>query len=78
MKEFLDAQAEIGKTGVPGWWEDLELTEQQERDLYAAGANRDITHRAIATVLRRWGVEVNAGQVGHWRREYVTGYSGKS
>jgi hypothetical protein len=76
VNEFLDAQAELGKPGVPGWWENLNLTEQQQTDLDAAARNRDISHRAIVTVLNRWGVKVTLGQVGHWRRDHVPGYGG--
>ena len=76
MDEFLQAQTEMGKPGVPGWWENLPLTEQQQADLDVAARNPSISHRAIMTVLGRWGVQVTLGQVGHWRRDHVPGYRG--
>jgi hypothetical protein len=71
VDEFLQAQADVKKPGVPGWWETMNLTVEQKAKLDAAAGNPAITHRAIATVLRQWGVDVNLGQVGHWRRNHA-------
>lgn len=71
MDEFEQAQAQIGKPGVAGWWERLDLTDQQKHDLERAGRNLAISHRAISIVLGQWGFDVNPVQVGHWRRSVL-------
>jgi hypothetical protein len=68
VDEFEQAQAQMGRPGVSGWWQTMDLTVEQRAKLAAAAGNPAITHRAIATVLCQWGVNVNVGQVGHWRR----------
>lgn len=76
MDEFAQVQAGMRKAGVSGWWEVADLTADQRDRLNAAGADRTISHRAIAIVLERWGVKVSAAQVGYWRRQ-VLGVEGR-
>lgn len=72
MDEFAQVQIELNGPGVRGWWANLNsLTDEQRQSLEAAGRNRTITHRAIAIVLGRWGIEVTPMQVGHWRRNVL-------
>ncbi len=73
MDEFRQAQQEQSKPGTPGWWEIVlpQLTADQVTSLEQAAADRTISHRAIATVITRWGHKVTEQQVGHWRRTHV-------
>jgi hypothetical protein len=73
VEEFIAAQREVSKPGTPGWWDIVlpKLDPKQRESLDAATADRTISHRAIATVLTRWGHKVTEQQVGHWRRTYV-------
>jgi hypothetical protein len=73
VDEFKQAQEEVSKPGTPGWWELVlpNLTEQQLEKLDQAAKDRTISHRAIATVITRWGHKVTEQQVGHWRRNRV-------
>jgi hypothetical protein len=71
MDEFAAAQKELHKGGVSGWWETTDMGADQWTQLIEAARNPRISHRAIATVLNRWGVEVTVSQVGHWRRSHV-------
>lgn len=68
MNEFLEAQQQMKRPGVPGWWNNLSLTDEQQQALDEAAGDRRISHRAISVVLKRWGYEVNAQQVGYWRQ----------
>lgn len=68
MDEFAAVQASIGKTGVPGWWEKFDFSDEQMERLRAAGQNPSISHRAISIVLGNWGYKVSPQQVGNWRR----------
>lgn len=72
MEEFLQAQEALKRPGVAGWWvRVLEDVDQERRDaLLAAAENREISHRAIAVVLERWGYRVSREQVAHWRRSH--------
>jgi hypothetical protein len=71
--EFREVQTGLRGPGTVGWWENVipSLDEVQSGALMEAAASRDISHRTIATVLGRWGFEVSAAQVGHWRRTHV-------
>lgn len=71
MDEFLRAQHDTSGPGVAGWWETLDISDEQRASLDAAGMNAAISHRAIATVLERWGYPITVGQVGHWRRNVI-------
>jgi len=73
VDEFKQAQQEVSKPGTPGWWEIVlpQLTSEQLDGLTVAAADRTISHRAIATVITRWGHKVTEQQVGHWRRTHV-------
>ena len=73
MDEFLAAQTEGGKPGTTGWWEKVlpQLTDEQKASLMEAARSDVIAHSTISTVLGRWGFQVSAPQVGHWRRTYV-------
>jgi hypothetical protein len=73
VDEFKQAQQEVSKPGTPGWWEIVlpVLTGEQLQALEVAAADRTISHRAIATVITRWGHKVTEQQVGHWRRTHV-------
>lgn len=73
MDEFRQAAAELSSPGVRGWWERVLvcLSDDQRESLLAAAASRDISHRAIAVVLGRWGYPVTLVQVGHWRRNHL-------
>jgi len=68
MNEFEEVQAGLGKPGVLGWWERLDLSPEKTEALETAGRDISISHRAISIVLERWGYKVSAVQVGHWRR----------
>jgi hypothetical protein len=69
VDEFLAAQKDLAAPGVRGWWENLEITDEQKTALDQAAEDRRISHRAISVVLSRWGYEVTPAQVGHWRRK---------
>ncbi len=71
MDEFKQAQRELRKGGRSGWWDNTDMGADQWSLLIDAARNPKISHRAIATVLNRWGVEVTVAQVGHWRRSHV-------
>lgn len=73
MDEFLNAQANIPGPGSVGWWDRVipELDDDKRDSLMSAALASQISHRAIAMVLRTWGHTVTAAQVGHWRRTYV-------
>lgn len=72
MDEFRKAQEQLKRpNGYRAWWETINLTEQQKSDLFAAGADPGISHRAIHMVLADWGCEVTVGQIGHWRRTHL-------
>ena len=72
MDEFAEAQAQLRRpNGYRGWWETLDISDEQRDALAAAGANPAISHRAIHTVLQRWGCQVTIGQIGHWRRTHL-------
>jgi hypothetical protein len=71
MNEFREAQQTMKAPGMDGWWARADLTDSQWADLLEAAHARDISHRAIATVLGKWGVQVTPAQVGHWRRTHV-------
>ena len=72
MDEFAQAQAELRRpNGYASWWQTIDLTDAQRESLFAAGRNPAISHRAIHTVLQRWGCDVTLGQVGHWRRTHL-------
>ena len=73
MNEFAEVQRQQGKAGVTGWWDRVmpDLSAEQVESLEAAAADRNISHRTISIVLGRWGFQVSAAQVGHWRRTHV-------
>jgi hypothetical protein len=72
VDEFAAAQARLRRPhGYKAWWERLDLTPEQHEQLMAAGANPDISHRAIHIVLSGWGCQVTLGQIGHWRRNQL-------
>lgn len=71
MNEFVEAQNELAGPGTTGWWERAVLTDEQRAQLHEAAADPSITDRAISIVLVRWGVDVNAGRVGYWRRNHA-------
>jgi hypothetical protein len=71
MDEFKQAQQELRKGGRSGWWETADMSAEMWDSLINAARDPQISHRAITTVLNRWGVEVTLSQVGHWRRSYV-------
>ena len=73
MDEFLEAQQSMKAPGMDGWWTRARtvLSDDQWGSLLDAAASRDISHRAIATVLGKWGVQATPAQVGHWRRTHV-------
>ena len=71
MDEFSAVQASIGKTGVRGWWEKYDFSDQQMDRLVAAGRDPAISHRAISIVLGNWGYKVSPQQVGNWRRSVL-------
>ena len=71
MDEFMQAQADLATRGAKGWWDRAVLSEDQWARLRSAADNPHISHRAIATVLVSWGVDVNVGSVGHWRRNHA-------
>jgi hypothetical protein len=72
MDEFREAQSILKRPhGYKAWWETLDLTDRQREDLMAAGADPDISHRAILIVLKQWGHKVSLGQIGHWRRTHL-------
>ena len=73
VNEFLEAQGGLKPPGTSGWWDRVlpELSDGQRADLLEAGRSREISHRAIAVVLGKWGHTVTPAQVGHWRRTHV-------
>jgi hypothetical protein len=73
VDEFAEVQAGLKGPGISGWWEDAlpALDDQRRASLLDAAVNKNISHRTIATVLTKWGFEVSAAQVGHWRRTHV-------
>jgi len=73
VDEFLEVQATKKSPGVSGWWDDVipQLSEEQVASLEQAARSSQISHRTISIVLARWGFEVTAGSVGHWRRNHV-------
>jgi hypothetical protein len=73
VDEFLQVQAEKKGPGVAGWWEAVlpQLSDEQRASLHDAAHTPSISHRTIGIVLGRWGFQVSAAQVGHWRRGYV-------
>jgi hypothetical protein len=73
VDEFQAAQKQVSKPGLRGWWEYVvpQLDDDQRQSLASAASNRTISHRAVATVLTRWGHPVTEQQVGHWRRNHV-------
>lgn len=73
IDEFLQAQSEIKKPGVTGWWVDVldQLDDQRRESLLAAAKDRRISHRAISVVLVRWGFDVSREKVAHWRRNVL-------
>lgn len=71
MDEFMQVQADLTAPGVRGWWERAVLSDEQWAQLRSAADNPHISHRAISIVLVRWGVDVTAGKVGHWRRNHA-------
>lgn len=73
MSEFHEAQRQLKKPGISGWWEHVlaDLDEQRRDALIEAAHDPQISHRAIAVVLGRWGYEVNREKVAHWRRTHV-------
>lgn len=70
---FREAQAALKPPGQTGWWTRAEqqLDVEQWDALVEAAWSPEISHRAIATVLRQWGIDVTPGAVGHWRRNRV-------
>ena len=75
MDEFRQVQSELTKPGVRGWWDRLEVSDQQRQQLESAADDPTISHKAIAIVLERWGMKVTPTQVGHWRRNVRKGLS---
>ena len=72
MYEFEQAQAASKRPGVAGWWTRIgQLSQDQQDSLANAAVSPHISHRAIATVLDGWGIQVSPEQVGHWRRNHV-------
>ena len=73
MNEFYEAQRQVKPSGVSGWWvKVLADIDQTRRDqLIEAASDPNISHRAIAVVLQRWGYSVSPGSVGHWRRNHA-------
>jgi len=73
LDEFREAQQQLKRPGVLGWWDLVlpELDDQQRESLLAAAKDRTISHRAISVVLGRWGHDVSREKVSHWRRLYV-------
>ena len=73
MSEFHEAQRQLKAPGMTGWWVSVlaDLDEKRRDDLIEAANDPAISHRAITTVLKRWGYPVTFGQVGHWRRNHV-------
>ena len=72
MDPFVAANAELAaQRGNATSWYDLvvpALTEAEREALDAALGNPQITNRAIALVLERWGHQVKEGTIGAWRR----------
>jgi len=73
VDEFLQVQKEAGKPGTTGWWDRVlpELSEEQVKSLMEAARSNAISHRTISIVLGKWGYEVSAPAIGHWRRTHV-------
>ena len=73
MDEFQAVQRSLKQPGVAGWWVGVleAVGEDRRAALLAAGRNAEISHRAIAVVLKGWGFNVTTAQVGHWRRTHV-------
>jgi len=73
VDEFLRVQNDAAKPGTTGWWDRVlpELSEKQLASLMEAARSKGISHRTISIVLGKWGYQVSAPSVGHWRRSYV-------
>lgn len=73
MDEFREAQANLKRPGVRGWWVKVldEVDEERAAALLAAAADPNISHKAIAVVVSGWGFPVNREKVAHWRRNHV-------
>lgn len=70
--EFVRANRELARLrGNARSWYDrvtLDLSDERKASLDEALATRDITNRAIALVLERWGFTVKENTIGMWRR----------
>ena len=69
LAAFRDAQRKVSRPGSRGWWEHIQLTDEQWDTLHAAMDDISITDRAIATVVTSWGQPLTMHQVGHYRRK---------
>jgi hypothetical protein len=70
IEMFREAQSEMKRPGVTGWWELVipQLEDQQREGLIEAAQDRTISNGAISLVLKRWGYDVSPEKVAYWRR----------
>ena len=68
LTAFRDAQKQVSHPGTKGWWEIVQLTDEQWELVHAAMDDPSIVDRAISKVIADWGFDVTYHQVGHYRR----------
>ena len=68
LSAFRDAQKQVSHPGTRGWWEVVDLTDEQWEQVHAAMDDPGIVDRAISKVLSDWGHTVSYHQIGHYRR----------
>jgi hypothetical protein len=73
VDEFAIEQARQRPGNAVSWREriELHLTDGQRASLDAALSSPQISARAIAAVLERWGHPVKEGTISAWRRSRV-------
>lgn len=72
MDEFAQANRELMKKrgNARSWYDRVvkEIDAERKSSLDEALASVEITNRAIALVLERWGFDVKDNTIGMWRR----------
>ena len=70
--EFAQANRELARRrgNARSWYDKViaEIDEERKASLDEALASAEITNRAIALVLERWGFTVKDNTIGMWRR----------
>lgn len=74
VDEFAVEQSRMRPGNAVSWYERIRpaLTDEQAASLDAALRSREISARAISSVLQRWGHPVKEGTIAAWRRARVS------